>query len=76
MKYPIKLDKRLVWDYQISEEDLKKEDVLIFYLSRLLNHGSFDDISRIPLELIKRYLGRLYLSGRVKKFWKWYLKEK
>ncbi len=71
----VKLNKKLLWDYQISEEDLKKERVFIFYLSRLLNNGSFGDISEIPLELIERYVDKLHLSRKVRKFWEWYLRK-
>jgi len=75
MEYMVKLNKKLLWDYQISEEDLKKERVFIFYLSRLLNNGNFGDISEIPLELIERYVDKLHLSRKVRKFWEWYLRK-
>jgi len=75
MEYMVKLNKKLLWDYQISEEDLKKERVFIFYLSRLLNNGSFGDISEIPLELIEKYADKLHLSRKVRKFWEWYLRK-
>jgi len=73
--YMVKLNKKLLWDYQISEEDLKEERVFIFYLSRLLNNGSFGDISEIPLELIEKYVDKLSLSREVRKFWEWYLRK-
>lgn len=73
MKAKVKFNKKLLWDYEISEQDLENEDVFIFYLSRLLNSGSFNDISKIPSELIKKYIDRLSLSKRVRKFWEWYL---
>jgi len=43
-----KLNKKLLWDYQVSEEDLKEEKVFIFYLSRVLNNGNSADISELP----------------------------
>jgi len=75
MKPPIKLNKKLLWDYQIKEEELLREDVLIFYISRVLNNGNLKDVSSIPEELIRRYLPKLHLSQRVRKFWEWFLKE-
>lgn len=75
MDYLAKLNKKVLWDYKISEEDLKNESVLIFYLSRLLNNGNFDDISEIPLELIEKYLDKFSLSRKVRKFWVWYLRK-
>lgn len=65
-----------MWDYEITPEDLKREDVFILYLSRLLNNGSFQDIKEIPLETIKKYLDKLHLASKVRKFWLWYLREK
>lgn len=71
----IRFNKALLWDYDITKEDLKREDVFIFYLSRVLNNGSFQDIQEIPLETIKKYLEKLHLARKVKKFWMWYLKK-
>lgn len=71
----IKLNKQLLWDYDIKQEDLKREDVFILYLSRVLNNGCLEDVQEIPLETIKKYLEKLHLSRKVKKFWEWYLKE-
>ncbi len=68
----INFSKKLFWDYEITEQDLKKEDVLIFYISRILNNGTRDDVFEIPLELIEKHMDRLSLSGKVRKFWKWY----
>jgi hypothetical protein len=73
MGYPGRLNKKLLWDYQVSEEDLKDEKVFIFYLSRVLNNGNSADIGELPLELIQRYIDKLSLSGKVRKFWEWYL---
>ena len=54
---------------------ISRERLLIFYLSRLLNNGNFGDISEIPLELIERYVDKLHLSRKVRKFWEWYLRK-
>ena len=56
MGYLGRLNRRLLWDYQVSEEDLREERVFIFYLSRVLNNGNSADISELPLELIERYI--------------------
>lgn len=68
-------NKKLLWDYDLTEEDLENENLFIFYLSRLLNNGSFDDVQEVPPEVIEQYLYRLHLSGAVRRFWQWYLKE-
>lgn len=73
MSSKINFNKKLFWDYEITEQDLEKEDVFIFYISRILNNGTLDDVFEIPLELIEKYMDRLHLSVKVRKFWKWYL---
>ena len=69
----ITFNKKLIWDYDISERDLSDEGIFIFYLSRVLNNGTLDDISEIPLPVIEKYMPRLFLSKKVRKFWEWYL---
>jgi len=64
----IRFNKALFWDYEITPEDLKKEDVFILYLSRVLTNGSLQDIQEIPLATIKKYLDKLYLASKVRKF--------
>jgi len=65
MGYLGKSNKKLLWDYQVSEEDLKEEKVFIFYLSRVLNNGNSADISELPLELIEKYIDKLCLSRKM-----------
>jgi hypothetical protein len=72
MEYLGKLNKKLLWDYEVSEEDLKEKKVFIFYLSRVLNNGNSADISELPLGLIKKYMDKLCLSRKVTKFWECY----
>ena len=74
MKHGVKFNRALVWDYEISEEDLESEGVFIFYLSRVLNNGCFRDIAEIPVETIEKYMGKLHLSSKVRRFWEWYLR--
>jgi len=73
MEYLGKLNKKLLWDYDISEEDLKDERVFLFYLSRVLNNGNAADIKELPRDLIQRNINKLCLSRKVRKFWEWYL---
>lgn len=73
MQTKLRFNKKLLWDYDITEQDLEREDVLILYLSRVLNGGTREDVSEIPLGLIEERLPRLFLSRRVRRFWEWYL---
>jgi len=74
MEYQIKINKKLLWDYQITEEDLKNEKILIFYISRVLNNGNLIDVKEIPPSLIIKYIDMLHISKRVRQFWEWYLR--
>ncbi|MGQ9706984.1 MAG: hypothetical protein ACUVWP_08340 [bacterium] len=74
MNNKLKLNKKLLWDYYIKEEDLEKEEILILYISKVLNNGTLNDISEIPVEIIEKYIDKLFLSRNVRKFWKWYIK--
>ncbi|MDQ1328647.1 MAG: hypothetical protein QG641_1932 [Candidatus Poribacteria bacterium] len=76
MEAKVKFNKKLLWDYDISEGDLEKEDALILYVSRVLNNGTKAEVSEIPLEFIKKHLDELNLSSRVRNFWEWYLRNK
>jgi len=66
-------NKRLCWDYDIKEDDLKQEDVLILYISKVLSHGTLRDVQGIPVELVLTYLPRLYLPRQIRRFWEWHL---
>lgn len=73
MNSNITLNRNLIWDYSLDEKDLKDEKILIFYIGRVLSHGTTDDVKQIPLPVIKKYLKRLSLPKSVFKFWQWYL---
>lgn len=73
MEHKVKFNRALFWDYQIAQKDLENEGVFVFYLSRVLNNGSFQDVTEIPVETIKKYLKKLHLASKVRKFWEWYL---
>jgi len=74
MNKKLKLNKKLIWDYDIKEEDLEKEVILILYISKILNNGTLKDILEIPFELIEKYLDKLFLSRNVRTFWEWYIR--
>lgn len=69
----VEINSGLLWDYAYTEEDLREESFCVWYLSRVLNQGNWEDVRRIPLEVIRTHFNRLSLSRRVRKFWAWYL---
>ncbi len=74
MDAPLKIHRELLWDYDLKPEDLEREDVRIFYISRVLNQGTVQEVRDIPIALIRHYLKRLNLTPDVRRFWEWYLK--
>jgi hypothetical protein len=73
--YDIDVNPGMLWDYEFSREKLNNEEFFVFYLGRLLDAGTADEVRRIPREVIAQYLDRLSLSSRVRKFWEWYLSQ-
>jgi hypothetical protein len=51
-----------------------EESFLVWYLGRLLERGMAAEGKRLPIEVIARYLNRLSISRRVRRFWEWYIK--
>ena len=66
-----KINKNLLWDYDLNgrydEEEFNK-----LYISRVLNCGTKDDLRKVGMPAIKKYLPRLNLSREIRKFWEWY----
>lgn len=73
--YGIQVNRGLLWDYDFSPEKLQDEAFFIWYLGRLLERGTADEVKRIPHEIIIRYLDRLSIPDRIRRFWNWYLRK-
>ena len=74
-QHDIEINPALLWDYDFSPEEMQEERFLIWYLGRLLERGTADEVKRVPTQVIAKYLDRLALSHRVQRFWSWYLKQ-
>jgi len=72
----MKINKKLLWDYDISDENLDKDDVYMLYVSRVLNNGTISEVREIPIEFIEKHLNDLHLSSRVRKFWEWHIRNR
>ncbi len=68
----MEIDRRFVWDYELSEGDLEKEEVKRWYLARVLSRGGLSDIRAIGLQIIREALPSLMLPRRVRHFWNVY----
>lgn len=73
--YNIEVNTGLLWDYNFSPTELEQESFFIWYLGRLLERGTAAEVKLIPTEIVDRYLERLSISRRVRRFWEWYLHE-
>ncbi|MFH1859902.1 MAG: hypothetical protein ABH870_02645 [bacterium] len=71
--FSINVNKRLIWDYPWKEDEYQSSNFFNWYLSRVLNNGTYIDIRQIPLSIIREYLDKLNLSRKVEDFWKRYL---
>ena len=71
--FDISVNRGLLWDYDFSAEKLQTEEFFEFYLGRLLERGTAEEVKHIPHDVIERYLDRIAIPDRVRKFWEWYL---
>ena len=68
----MQIDRRFIWDYEVSEKDLKDEAFQRWYLARVLTRGSLADIQSLGLETVRRALPSLVLPVRIRRFWDLY----
>ena len=73
--YGIEVNPGLLWDYEFSPDNLQEEGFFIWYLGRLLERGTADEVKHLPREIVARYLDRLSIPHRIRRFWKWYLEK-
>lgn len=68
----MKMDKRFVWDYELSEADLEDDQVRRWYLARVLSRGGLADIRAIGVEVVREALPSLVLPRQIRNFWNTY----
>lgn len=73
--HDIEVNPSLLWDQDFTPDNYKDEVFFTWYLGRLLERGTAEEVKKIPNTVIARYLNRLRISRRVRRFWQWYLKE-
>lgn len=71
--HDIEVNPGLLWDYDFSTEDYQTERFFIWYLGRLLERGTAEEVKRVPLPIIAQYLDQLSIPSGIRRFWKWYL---
>jgi hypothetical protein len=73
--YGIEVNRGLLWDYDFSPQQLNEDSFFVFYLSRLLERGTADEVKALPRDIISRYLDRLTIPRNIRRFWEWYLEK-
>lgn len=64
-------NKRIFWDYNLNNLDLRKPEIKTWFLSRKLKFGDFSNISKKDL---KKFLPALEIDYSMKELLKNYLK--
>lgn len=58
------LNKKYIWDYNVRSLDLKKPEVLLWYLQRKVEYGDWESID---IQTLKKYLPKLKIDPFLKK---------
>ena len=71
----MKVNRRLLWDYDFPEGTLQSEAFRKWYLARALSSGSAQDIREAGgAEAVRRCFPSLHLPLEIERLWSWYLK--
>lgn len=73
---PEQVNKKLLWDYDWDESEYETEEFERWYVQRVLTRGSAEDVRRIGLEKIRKFLSSILLPKNIKAFWEWAFEEK
>lgn len=68
----MKVNKKYIWDYDVSSLDLSKKTALIWYLERKINHGDWKSLDK---KTLKKNLPKLNINPYLKKILKNFLKK-
>jgi hypothetical protein len=65
--------RELVWDHDIPSEPERDEGFMTFYVGRVLERGTAEDVRALGLDRIRKYLAQAPLPRQVLDFWHWWL---
>lgn len=68
----MKLTKKYIWDYDVKNLDLKKPEVLLWYLQRKIEYGDWEVLDK---ETLKKYLPKLKIDPYLKEILRNFLKK-
>lgn len=59
----MKTSKKYIWDYDTKHIDLRKQETLLWYLQRKVEHGEWKSLDK---KILKRHLRNLRLNPYLK----------
>lgn len=68
----MKINEKLIWDYEFSEEERRGEYFRKWYVARVLTRGGMEDIREVGLQVLHDYLPSLFLPKKILNFWNWF----
>jgi len=68
----MKLTKDYIWDYDVKKLDLKKPEILLWYLKRKIECGDWEVLDQ---KTLKKYLPRLKINPYLKQILREYLRK-
>lgn len=68
----MKLTKKYIWDYDVKELDLRKPEVLLWYLKRKIEYGDWEALDR---KTLKKYLPKLKINPYLKEILRTFLEK-
>lgn len=69
------INRKLLWDYKFTDEELNGEPFKKWYIVRVLTHGGSSDIAAIGLKTIHDYLTQIHIPRPIFEFWLWYFSQ-
>ena len=68
----MKVNKQLIWDYDIPEQNYDTPAFREWYVARVLTQGTLQDIRQVGFDTIREMLPKLWLPAAIQYFWEWY----
>lgn len=68
----MKINRKLIWDYEFSEKDQERESFRRWYVARVLTQGGIQDIRDVGIKTVHDILPKLFLPKKIRAFWEWY----
>jgi len=68
----MKVNKQLIWDYDVPERDYETQGFREWYVARVLTQGTLRDVQGVGMDTIREMLPKLWIPAAIQYFWEWY----